>query len=82
MRKSKVRINMKKAVLAAAAAMTILPLSAQAQLRKLQEEQCLLYGSYAEHIVEGIELGVSEKQMIDANLKSKSATAEKKGDHE
>jgi hypothetical protein len=67
-----------KAAIAAALAAIALPLSAHAQVAKLQEEQCLHLGRYAEHVAEGIQLGISEKDMVDANLASKKASAETK----
>lgn len=68
----------KKAALVATCAVVMMPFSAHAQLAKLKEEQCLLFGRYAEHVAEGISLGISEKEMVERNLADKKATAESK----
>ena len=67
-----------KFTIATAFAAIVVPLSAHAQINRLEEEQCLHLGSYAEHVAEGIELGISEKQMLAANFASKRASAETK----
>lgn len=66
----------KKVTLAAALATIVLPLPVRAQVQKLEEEQCLLFGRYAEHVAEGIRLGISEKQMLAVNLADESTAAE------
>lgn len=69
---------MKNTAIVAVVATMIWPLFSHAQVSKLKEEQCLLYGRYAEHVAEGIGLGISEKEMLASNLASKKGTAEAK----
>ena len=68
---------MSKAIAATCVAL-VLPLQVHAQVSKLEEENCLHLGSYAEHIVEGKELGISEKVMITANQAHKGSSADTK----
>lgn len=39
----------------------VLPRSAHAQVKKLEEERCLHFGSYAEHVAEGMGLRINGK---------------------
>lgn len=70
--------NFVKKICFVTAFIIIMSSSVHAQVKKLEEKHCLHLGSYAEHIVEGIELGISEKQMLAANFATKGVTAETK----